>query len=170
MPKLRPETEKIKASNIVKDLQKNGMSQSKLAKKEGVTRQAIHQRLQRNYVKVAFEDLLEKSGVSDKKLAETISNGIDAEKSVSADILVDENGQVKKDFDNYGAVMVPDWPSRHKFVQTALQLKGHIKDGNITINNNNLTKIDASIEGLTTEEIRSFIAQIGKGSLQERAA
>lgn len=56
---------------------------------------------------------LEVAGITDKRLADTISEGLEAGKLVSLG-----EGQSE---------MGPDWATRHRFVETALKLKGQLK-------------------------------------------
>jgi hypothetical protein len=75
-----------------------------------------------NLRKLPMDELLEAGGISDKKLLGKIDEGLEATKVVSAKILVlggdkDANAQTDDFID------VPDYPTRHKYLETALKLK-----------------------------------------------
>lgn len=75
-----------------------------------------------------FLDELEKAGVTDAKIAETISEGMNATKTI---VMGGESNESFVDIQ-------PDHQTRHKFVETAIKVKGHVRPvdptGN-TVNN-----------------------------------
>lgn len=60
MPRLRPETEKARASKLIKSYSKTGFNQSRLAKQEGVSQPAINQRLTRKPVQQTLDEHIQK--------------------------------------------------------------------------------------------------------------
>lgn len=80
-----------------------------------------------------FIDLLEKSGVSDRLLAKKLKEGLDATKPISCNVYIkDLAGNelelkaadgLSKDF-----IDIEDYSTRHKYVVTSLELRGHIKN------------------------------------------
>ncbi len=117
MPKLRETTERRRALKLLKDLKDCDGNQSELARREGVSQAAISQRMKRAYVQKTMDELLEEAGVTTKKLAKTISEGLKADKEG-----IDQ--------------AVPDWQARHKFTVTALELKKLIRHDQPTTNVN----------------------------------
>ena len=61
-----------------------------------------------------FKELIESVGVSDEDLAEILAGGLRANKIITSPTEPDRE--------------YPDWPSRHKFLETGLKLKGYTKD------------------------------------------
>lgn len=75
----------------------------------------------------SFQQLMEEMGLSDGTLVNTLREGLQAEK-----VAIVGNG------DQAMADVQPDHPTRHKFLETALRLKGLGKaEGNVNINFNN---------------------------------
>lgn len=61
-----------------------------------------------------FKELIANMGVSDEDLAEILAGGLRANKVITSPTEPDRE--------------YPDWPSRHKFLETGLKLKGYTKD------------------------------------------
>lgn len=121
MPKLSTALKKIRASKLVKDLQSVGGNQSLLARKQGRTRQAVSHQLKKPYVQERLADLLEQAGVTDNVLVEKIKEGLDAEETK----FFAEKGVVNDSRETI------DFVTRHKYIETAAKLKGHLsKDSN----------------------------------------
>lgn len=123
MPKLSTALKKIRATKLVKDLNAVGGNMSALARKQGRTPQSVSDQLNRPYVRETMAQLLEKNGVTDQYLSKKIKEGAEATKVVyveNGDVL-DKNGNPKKTEET-----VDDFQTRHKYVETALKLKGHI--------------------------------------------
>lgn len=66
---------------------------------------------------------LERIGVTQKSLAEYLRAGLDANKVISAVVTGKDADEKTNDF-----IDVPDWQSRHKYLETALKLKGALND------------------------------------------
>lgn len=62
-------------------------------------------------------------GLSDRKLVETLKAGLEANKVISAIII---HGKAKEPINDF--IEVPDHPTRHGFLNTALKLKNHFPD------------------------------------------
>lgn len=77
----------------------------------------------------SFMMLLDSIGVNDAKLGQTLQDGLEATKTVI----------IGKDEDAF-ADQVADHPTRHKFLETGLRLRGLSKaDTGMTVNFNNFT-------------------------------
>jgi hypothetical protein len=66
----------------------------------------------------AFAEVLEKAGISDEQLAKVLKDGLGATKAIVMGIKSEESF----------VDVVPDHPTRHKFLETGLRLKGHDKE------------------------------------------
>jgi transcriptional regulator with XRE-family HTH domain len=64
MPYLKPETARLRAAKLVKDCFDNGLNQSALARKEGVSQQAINQRFNKLPVGTPLQAALKKIGIT----------------------------------------------------------------------------------------------------------
>jgi len=96
----------------------------------------------------AFKKLLSKSGVTDNKLTIKIKEGLDATKVISCNVIAqDSEGMKDADSMTKDFVDVEDYATRHKYLVTALELKGliarngfnlHIGDKNLNVTNNKI--------------------------------
>jgi hypothetical protein len=103
-----------------------GMSAQEAARKAGYAESFCKTKA---YVKVSdgkFTEVLDKAGVTDEKIAETVLNGLDADKVISANVhsptgegMADAHGTTK-DF-----IEVPDHPTRLKAADMAAKMKDH---------------------------------------------
>jgi len=123
MPRYRPETERARAKSLTKSLIDNGLSQTAVARKEGVTPQAINQRLKHLPVQKSFAEMMDKEGLTDNYLRKKLKEGLEANKVVGyLNNKVDGTQKVSDEF-----VEVPDLHCRHKYLVTALELKKYLK-------------------------------------------
>lgn len=130
MPRYKPHIAKAKARKLIKDYAKAGLNQTRLAKQKKVSQANISQKLAKLPVKETMAELLNKIGVTDKRLAERLNEGIDANKIVGyLNSKVNGTQKVSDEF-----VEVPDLHCRHKYILTTLELKGHIKTNGRGVN------------------------------------
>ena len=102
-----------------------GHTQKDAALKAGYSAKHIESfashKIKETQVAKAFTQILIDQGVTDEKLGIIISQGIEANKVISCNVIVEEGmkdaNSMTKDF-----IDVPDWIARHKFVDTALKL------------------------------------------------
>ncbi len=115
MPRYRPETARIRAENLVKPLLANNLNEAAVARQQGVTRQAINQRLQRKPVQDALQRYINSPKLK-KKLIEVAQEGLSANKVISCNVIA-PNGEGMKDANSMTKdfVDVPDHQARHKF-------------------------------------------------------
>ena len=74
---------------------------------------------------------LEKAGINDDKLADKIKQGLECTKVMSAVVIhKSEDGKTEK-IDDF--IEVPDNPTQHRYVDTALKLKGAFPDPKIDV-------------------------------------
>ncbi len=136
MPKLKKSTAKRRARKLVKDCEKLDFNESALARKEGVSQQAIHQRMQRTYVQETMTEIMEKQGLTDKALVVVLKSGLGAKKGKKIDYFI-----------------------RHKYLGTALDLKGHIKKGDVNIVTDNRKFQHFEFGTKTGDEISDFLTK-----------
>jgi hypothetical protein len=76
-----------------------------------------------------FVALMEAAGITDDKLASKLREGLDATKVISCNVIA-KDGEGMKDANSMTKdfVDVPDYPTQHKFLETALELKSHKKN------------------------------------------
>lgn len=92
---------------------------------------------------ITFIETMEKLGISDEKLAKVLEEGLEATKTIVMGSKEDSFVDIQ-----------PDHPTRHKFLETGLRLKGHSKE--VTNNNTIVLPIlsNASLEtinGVSTD-------------------
>ncbi len=79
-----------------------------------------------NLLKLDVSSQLDGVGLTDEYLYQGLLEGTQAQKTVSAQILVKADGGIVKKEDE-GIIEYPDHPTRHKYYVTALELKGKLK-------------------------------------------
>jgi hypothetical protein len=112
MPKYLPETALLKAKNFTKSLIKHKGNVEAMAKAEGVSKQSIYDRRE-HLQHYTFPQVMNNVGMSDLYLARKIKAGTEAVRVIAV-------GEKTKE--------VPDMPTRHKYLVTALQCKKYIGD------------------------------------------
>jgi len=75
-----------------------------------------------NLRRLNIYDVLDRAGVTDDKIAETIGEGMEANKPISA-VAGKDASEASVDF-----IDVPDWQARLKATELASKMKGHLKD------------------------------------------
>lgn len=78
-----------------------------------------HEALRKPTVQAAFQRALKKAGITEDKLAQVMREGLDAQKVISAVVVGADANEKTQDF-----IDVPDHPTRHKFLETAIKVKG----------------------------------------------
>ena len=132
MPKREKKTAKVRAKQLVKTCLKHKMNQTDVAEELGVTKQAIQQRLQQPIVKKTFAEIMEKAGITDEKLAEKMDEGLESVKVIGYlhQYKQDKDGNTSKAKPEEAVsnefIDTPDMPTRHKYLTTALTIKGHL--------------------------------------------
>ena len=143
MPRLASFTAQIRASKIVKDLQEADGNMAEVARKQGRSRQAVRQQVMKPYVQQRTADFLEKAGVTDVLLAKKIKEGL--------------NAKVTKLFTRerptQDSRIIIDFPPRHKYIETALKLKGHLNGRN---NDNPSTTWVQILEGIEISDLEKM--------------
>ena len=129
MPRYRPETEKLKAENLLKPLIANKLNQSKTARQLGVSQATINEQFNRKPVQDALQKFLNSPKLKNR-LIKVAEEGLAANKVISCNVIANDGEGMKdansmtKDF-----VDVPDHQSRHKFWHDLMVGAGGIKTG-----------------------------------------
>jgi hypothetical protein len=74
-----------------------------------------------------FQAVLEMAGISDKRLAATINDGLDAQNYLKTERV---EGIGKNRLKTEEIITIPDLNTRHKYLETSLRLKGYGKIDN----------------------------------------
>lgn len=182
MPKYKPETAKLKAKYLTKSYIQSGFNQTRMAKKEGVTSQAINQRFSHNpEVPKTIIELLDKAGATDKYLSKFFFKKLTAQKVISANIILTKSDDptVKEQLAHSRTsdfIDVDDHIAQLRAAEDICKLKGHIKsngekgDTKITtviLNAPGLTSISTRTEAEKFSSGRSQVSVIS-GSVEER--
>lgn len=127
----------VKQQQAIANVVENGGNVSKAMRDAGYS-EATAKTPQKLTESKAFTDAMIEAGITDNKLATVLSEGLEATKVISA--VVGKNADEKTmDF-----IDVPDHPTRHKFLETALKIKGVGKDdtplGTIIFNKGDLVQ------------------------------
>ena len=130
MPKYTKKIQKEKDNKIIKDYIDSGFNQNEMAKRLGITQSAVSQRLARLEKTGTFSQILEEYGITDIELAKTMKAGLEATKVVG--YLNNKTQGTEKVSDEF--VEVPDHHCRHRYLETALEVKGHIRQNNTKAN------------------------------------
>lgn len=130
MGKRRPETEKARALDLVNVFLNSDCSVNKTAKVLGVTHPTVSERMARKPVQDIMKEFLDSEDLR-RALISVATDGLQAEKSISAAILVQKDGTLVK-ADDHGGIMVPDHHARHKYwhdLMTAIKALGSNGNG-----------------------------------------
>lgn len=97
----------------------------------GYTEQTAHTQCtkKRKELMPTIQALMEKRGLTDDRLLDVLERGLDATKVISCNIIaIDKEGMKDADSMTKDFVDVPDYATQHKFLDTGLKLKGHLRD------------------------------------------
>ena len=132
----------------------NGMTPTEAMREAGYTVNTANAKAGEKLEKVRpiIEGLMDKMGISDERLLETLDRGLDATKQISCNVII--NGhlsaneqdamkpahEMTKDF-----VEVEDFAVRHKYLETGLKLRGHLQKQELNIAGQGGTPLMVSI-------------------------
>ena len=157
MPKLSDATATVRAEKFVRDLKSVGGNQSELARRQGRTPQAVSNQARQPYMKSVMDQLLDKAGVTNKFIADKIKEGCEAKKLVYVENGDSEDGEKVREYDD-------DFSTRHKYIETALKVKGHLRIDIPTSSENHLHLHLESNREDTGERIRDFTNQLSQNN------
>lgn len=137
MPKLRPETAKARAQNLIKPLLRNRLNHAATARELGVSTSSLSEQVKKPLVQKTLAEYLNKKFTRNyiqKKFAE----GLEAKKVVGyLNNKVDGTQKISDEF-----VEVDDYHCRHKYLVTLLQCGGHLK---ISDGGNNISAVNIQV-------------------------
>lgn len=115
-PKRPPKT--IKEKKFVKEYLATGNATEAAARVYDVSsRESANALGNENLVKLSFPELMDQMGITDEKLNQVLAEGLEANRTISAIAGHEANGGTV-DF-----VDVPDFQTRHRYLETGLKLK-----------------------------------------------
>jgi hypothetical protein len=127
MPKLKPQTERLKAISLTKPYIKSGFNQSEVARQRGVSRATINEQVNRKPVQDILQKFLNSPRLKNR-LIKVAEEGLRADKVISCNVIA-PNGEGMKDANSMTKdfVDVPDHQARHKFWHDLMVGAGAIK-------------------------------------------
>jgi len=102
-----------------------GMDRYNAAIKAGFAKSTAAQSTRVLENRVPFADFMRRAGLTDEFLASKIKEGFEANKVISAKIIVGK-GEREADSQTDDFIEVPDHNARHKYLETALKCKGKL--------------------------------------------
>ena len=87
--------------------------------------------VERSVIQTPILQALEKAGINDDHLAAKIKQGMECTKVISATVIHKDNNGKTEQIDDF--IEVPDNPTQHRYVDTALKLKGAFPDPKIDL-------------------------------------
>lgn len=80
-------------------------------------------------VRESLQELMDRKGISDDCLLNALAEGLKATKNISCNVIIKtKDGMKDADSMTKDFVEVEDFPTRHRYLETGLKLKGHLKD------------------------------------------
>jgi len=118
----------LKDRALLKLVSENDFNEAQVARGLGVSPQAVQERMRRIRKKTSFADMLEVAGLTDDYLAKKVTDGCESKKVISATVIA-SNGEGMKDANSMSKdfIEVEDKATQHKYIQTGLELKKHLK-------------------------------------------
>jgi phage terminase small subunit len=105
--------------------------------------------------RAAFQELLDKNGITDQYLSDVLKGGLAAKKIQNVNIVLRENDDGKLEVqDTNDFIEVDDWPTRHKYLETALNLKDKILSAQDKTGNGSPSGSGATFETYFVELIK----------------
>jgi hypothetical protein len=120
----------VKQQKALANLVENGGNVSKAMRDAGYSA-AMVKNPQKLTQSQAFQYLMEQSGITDEKLTTVLKEGLDATKAV---VMGKESTESFVD-------VQPDYQMRHKYLETALKLKGHGNNQDVGTTNYNFINV-----------------------------
>ena len=144
-----------------------GCDKAKTARKLNRSYQSVYQQLHQPYVHRIFQMLLLEKGITFERLAKVIDEGLDANKVISA-IVVNKKDRPTSlaDGELFDAnektndfIEVPDHPTRHRFLNTALEAFEILRYNTKAEQTNNISQIFINLkaDGFLSEVERKSI-------------
>jgi phage terminase small subunit len=114
----------IKEKKFVKEYIKTGNATEAASKVYDVSSRDVARNIgSQNVAKLSIVGVMEKHGLTDDKLIDTLEEGLNADKEAKIGT-------------------IEDYPTRHRYLETALKLKGYDAGNNINVNiQNNVISI-----------------------------
>ncbi len=109
---------------FVKEYLKTGNATEAASKVYDVSTRDVARNIgSQNVAKLSIVDIMEKRGLTDEKISDTLVEAMDANKTVRSSDPGVESSAESNDF-----IDIPDWQARLKATELASKIKGHLKD------------------------------------------
>lgn len=129
MPNYTKEIKEARAKLLVKSCISKGLNQSAVARAEGVSQQAINQRIHKPMVRSALQEAFRKVGISTRYKAKKFKELLEAKKIQDCDVFIkDENGKLKVNRNSNDFIEVEDNNARVATLRLLCQVEGDIKE------------------------------------------
>ena len=119
-----------------------GMSGAAAARKAGYSEKAANEiaseNLSKPNVREALLKAMEDAGITDERIAQVMKDGLDAKRVISARVIYQSGreGQANESTDDF--IEVPDHLTRHKYLETAIDVTGAKAPKNVNVRNQTL--------------------------------
>lgn len=97
-----------------------------------------------NFSKLTLVPLMDEKGITDERLMDVLDEGLAATKTISTRVITKKGEMAEADSRTDDFIDVPDYDVKHKYLKTALELKGHLNDRgntNVQVNVNNTIEV-----------------------------
>lgn len=105
-----------------------------------------------NLQKIDYQELLEEGGITDSKLISKLNEGLQAQKVITSHTEPDR--------------IIPDMPTQHKYLETALKLKKRLNNENVVINSERTLILDAILPKQVQEPTQAQEVEVVEGDTQ----
>ncbi len=123
MTKLKKTAVKLKAKRLTKAYLESGLNQSRLARRQGVTKQTINRKINKKPVQDCLAEFLESEELR-KALILVARDGLGAVKTNAITVSITKKG---KKVEEIKLIKIADHPSRHKFWHDLMINRGQLK-------------------------------------------
>jgi DNA-binding CsgD family transcriptional regulator len=125
-PKKRKLT--IRQQKLRKEILK-GKSASQAMRDAGYSPNTAKAMQKQTLAKIGIAELMEKKGLTDDRLLDVMIDGLKATKVISCNVIAkDGEGMADANSMTKDFVDTEDYAVRHKYMETGLKLKGHLKE------------------------------------------
>jgi len=124
----------LRQKNLRRRILKGNTSVTQAMIDSGYSKNTAQALQKETLAKLGIPELMDEMGMNDKRLLQVLDDGLKADKIISSMIISKSGDEMQdahgltKDF-----VEVPDHPTRHKFLDSALKLKSHYPKEKIEI-------------------------------------
>lgn len=152
MPKLRPETEKVRAQILLKPLIRNKLNQSATARELGVSQATIQEKIHRPIVQKALQEQIEqiakKTGITLSWLLKRYKIGAEDAKKIIGYLhqyKKDEDGNIEKinpdEIISNEFITTEDWATQRLYLRDIAEIMKWLKSNGVHLEQKNYVQI-----------------------------